>query len=50
MALAGSKPRGNQSRKISEMPGLVNSTKERHEHQFVVEAIRRRLEPITSPV
>jgi menaquinone-specific isochorismate synthase len=48
MALAGSMPRG-QTIEVDQLNAqqLLNSTKERHEHALVVEAIHRRLEPIT---
>lgn len=49
MALAGSMPRGLTVAEDQEIgTELLNSAKERHEHQLVVEAIRRRLEPLTS--
>ncbi len=49
MALAGSMPRGQTGAEADAYArSLLNSAKERHEHQLVVEAIRRRLEPITA--
>ena len=49
MALAGSMPRGQTAEEDqANARELLNSTKERLEHRLVVEAIRRRLEPITS--
>ena len=49
MALAGSMPRGRTEAEDRALAGeLFNSAKERHEHQLVVESIRRRLEPIAA--
>jgi isochorismate synthase len=49
MALAGSMPRGRTAEEdLANAGELFNSSKERHEHQLVIQAIRRRLEPITS--
>lgn len=49
MAMAGSKPRGRTAGEDQAIANeLLNSTKERLEHQLVVQAILRRLEPITS--
>ncbi|MFN2117286.1 MAG: isochorismate synthase MenF [Candidatus Promineifilaceae bacterium] len=49
MALAGSMPRGKTADEDQANAGeLFSSRKERHEHQLVTQAIRRRLEPITS--
>ena len=49
MALAGSMPRGRTNEEDRALAGeLLNSAKERHEHQLVVDSIRRRLEPIAA--
>ncbi|MFL7838734.1 MAG: isochorismate synthase MenF [Candidatus Promineifilaceae bacterium] len=49
MALAGSMPRGKTADEDQANAGeLFSSRKERHEHQLVTQAIRRRLEPVTS--
>ena len=51
MALAGSIHRGLNSvedKQLSQM--LLNSNKDRHEHNLVVESIRRRLKPISTSI
>jgi len=49
MALAGSMPRGRTAEEDhANARKLLNSSKERHEHQLVAQSIRRRLDPITS--
>ncbi len=49
MALAGSMPRGRTDEADDALArDLFNSSKERHEHQLVVDSIRRRLEPIAA--
>jgi menaquinone-specific isochorismate synthase len=49
MALAGSMPRGRTDEADDALArNLFNSSKERHEHQLVVDSIRRRLEPIAA--
>ena len=49
MALAGSRPRGMDSTEDALLGDeLLQSAKERYEHQLVVEALRRRLEPISA--
>lgn len=49
MALAGSEPRGATAAEDLRLgQRLLDSAKDRHEHQLVVEAIRKRLEPISS--
>ena len=48
MGLAGSAPRGKTPEKdASNAAGLLNSAKNRYEHALVVDAMRRRLEPLT---
>ena len=48
MALAGSAPRGaTPEEDAANGAGLLASAKDRHEHNLVVEALRRRLTPIT---
>ena len=49
MALASSRPRGETVEEDDSFTReLMQSAKERHEHQLVVNAVCRRLEPITS--
>lgn len=49
MALAGSMPRGHTAKEDqASAKDLLHSSKERLEHQLVVKAIRRRLEPLTA--
>jgi menaquinone-specific isochorismate synthase len=49
MALAGSMPHGRTAEEDqANARKLLNSGKERHEHQLVAQSIRRRLKPITS--
>jgi len=48
MGLAGSAPRGATAQEdAANGAGLLASAKDRHEHSLVVEALRRRLTPIT---